>query len=67
MKPQHKYIKKETKGQIVFILMILLAIMIGLLWNLLAAEEVKEPDKVYPMANAHISWEQTYKGGSWNE
>lgn len=67
MKPQHKYIKKETKGQIVFILMILLAIMIGLLWNLLAAEEVKEPDKVYPMANAHISWEQTFKGGAWNE
>ena len=67
MKPQHKYIKKETKGQIVFILMILLAIMIGLLWNLLATEEVKEPDKVYPMANAHISWEQTFKGGAWNE
>lgn len=67
MKPQYKYIKKETKGQIVFILMILLAIMIGLLWNLLAAEEVKEPDKVYPMANAHISWEQTFKGGAWNE
>ena len=28
-----KYIKKETKGQIVFIVIILLAILIGIAWN----------------------------------
>ena len=28
-----KYIKKETKGQIIFVVLILLAIAIGLLWK----------------------------------
>ena len=67
MKKNHKhYIKKETKGSIIFILMILLAIMIGLVWNILEAEPVKEPDVCYPMANARISWEQSFHAGSWN-
>lgn len=64
----NKYIRKEQKGQIVFIICILIAIAIGLIWS--AAEEDKKvlkPDKVYPMANAHISWEQTFHGGAWNE
>ena len=25
-----------------------------------------KPDGVYPMANATISWEQTYHPGAWN-
>lgn len=65
---KNKYIKKEQKGQILFIICILIAIAIGLIWS--AAEEDKKvltPDKVYPMANAHISWEQTFHGGAWNE
>lgn len=64
----NKYIRKEQKGQILFIICILIAIAIGLIWS--AAEEDKKvlkPDKVYPMANAHISWEQTFHGGAWNE
>lgn len=65
---KNKYIRKEQKGQILFIICILIAIAIGLIWS--AAEEDKKvlkPDKVYPMANAHISWEQTFHGGAWNE
>lgn len=64
-----KYIKKETRGSIIFILMIILAIIIGLLWNYLESGEAEgqKPDAVYPMANAHISWEQTFHGGAWNE
>lgn len=65
---KNKYIKKEQKGQILFIICILIAIAIGLIWS--AAEEDKKvltPDKVYPMANAQISWEQTFHGGAWNE
>lgn len=23
------------------------------------------PTEVYPMANAHVSWNQTYYGGAW--
>lgn len=64
-----KYIKKETKGQIIFIVMIILAIAIGLLWNELEDSTAQkwEPEEAYPMVNAHISWEQTYHGGAWNE
>ena len=64
-----KYIKKETRGSIIFILMIILAIIIGLAWNYIESSEAEgqKPDAVYPMANAHISWEQTFHGGAWNE
>ena len=49
--------------------MIILAVIIGLAWNYLESSEAEElkPDAVYPMANAHISWLQTYHGGAWNE
>lgn len=66
-KNQKHYIKKETKGSIIFILMILLAIMIGLVWNVLEAEPVKEPDITYPMTNVRISWEQSFHAGGWGE
>ena len=63
-----KYIKKETKGQIICVIMIILAIVIGLVWNALEASNQPQAWQTsYPMANAHISWEQTYHGGAWNE
>ena len=61
-----KYIKKETKGQIIFIALIIMAIIIGLVWN--AVEENMTPpawQTSYPMANANISWEQTHHPGPW--
>lgn len=61
-----KYIKPERKGQIIFIVMIILAIIIGLAWNMIEAEE--EPQNwqtSYPMANVNISWEQTHHPGPW--
>lgn len=64
-----KYIKNETKGQIIVIVFILIAIIIGLIWcEIEEWSEFKwEPAFKYPMANAHISWEQTYHSGSWGE
>ena len=66
-----KYIEPETKGQIIFIVVILLAVVIGLVWNMLAAENnaPEWPGEVttHPLANAHISWEQSFHGGAWNE
>jgi len=62
------YIKKERKGQIVFVLVILLAIIIGIAWAVIENEQeaqVWKPAAVYPMANAHISWEQTHYPGPW--
>ena len=61
-----KYIKPERKGQIIFIIMIILAIIIGLAWNMI--EEEREPQNwqtSYPMANVNISWEQTHHPGPW--
>ena len=63
-----KYIKKETKGQIIFIVLILLAIVIGLVWNELEQTEGQiKPDVSYPMTNVNISWEQTFHSGAWSE
>lgn len=62
------YIKKETKGQIVFVLVILLAIITGIVWAVIENEQDAQkwkPAEVYPMANAQISWEQTFHPGAW--
>ena len=69
MNKNHKYIiTKERKGQIIFIVLILLAVAIGLLWNELEQTEVQtKPDVSYPMANVNISWEQTFHSGAWSE
>ena len=69
MNKNHKYIiTKEGKGQIIFIVLILLAVAIGLLWNELEQTEVQtKPDVSYPMTNVNISWEQTFHSGAWSE
>ena len=72
MNKNHKYIiRKETKGQIIFIVVIILAVAIGLVWNMLAAENnaPEWPGEVttYPMSNANISWEQSFHYGAWGE
>jgi len=69
MNKNHKYIiTKERKGQILFIVLILLAIVIGLVWNELEKTEVQtKPDVSYPMTNVNISWEQTFHSGAWSE
>ena len=69
MNKNHKYIiTKEQKGQIIFIVLILLAIVIGLVWNELEQTEVQtKPDVSYPMTNVNISWEQTFHSGAWSE
>ena len=72
MNKNHKYIiRKETKGQIIFIVVIILAVAIGLVWNMLEAEknvpEWPGETTTYPMANAQIGWEQSFHYGAWGE
>ena len=66
-----KYIRKERQGQIIFVVMIILAIIIGLVWaEIENRQQVPEwPAEVtsHQMANANISWLQSYHGGGWNE
>ena len=66
-----KYIRKERQGQIIFVVMIILAIIIGLVWaEIENRQQVPEwPAEVtsHPMANANVSWLQSYHGGAWSE
>jgi len=63
-----RYTKKERIGQIIFIFCILMAIVIGLIWNLIDEENRSvKPDAIYPMTNVNISWEQTYHPGPWGD
>ena len=62
-----KYTKKEKQGQIICIVLILLAIAAGLVWNALEEDRrAVKPDTVYPITNANISWEQTFYPGAWD-
>ena len=65
---QKHYIKQERKGQIIFIVCIMLAIVIGLAWVLIedANDQTWKPTAEYPMTNVHISWEQSFHAGGWN-
>lgn len=66
MKSHKHYIKKETKGQIIFIIFLLIAIAAGLIWNAIELDRnTLKPDAVYPITNTNISWEQTHHPGPW--
>ena len=69
MKSRRHYIKKETKGQIIFLVFILLAIAIGLIWNELELAETGKvpPDVTLNMPNASINWSQSYHPGGWSD
>jgi len=68
-KNRKHYIKPERKGQIIFIVCILLAVVIGLAWVMI--EDANDTTKwlpvaEYPMTNVNISWLQTHHAGGWN-
>ena len=70
MNKNHKYIiTNERKGQIIFVVVILLAIIIGLVWaeieNQQQAPEWPAEVTSHPMANTNVSWEQTHHPGPW--
>lgn len=66
-----KYIKENPNRKVViFFSILLLIIVIAWVWFEQAEAEERnriQPDAVYPMANAHISWNQTWYKGAWNE
>ena len=43
----------------------ILAALAMLILNMAMKEPEIEPDSVHPMANATISWEQTFHAGGW--
>ena len=56
-----------TRRAFLFTFGVIMAVIIGLLvWGISDAEETAW-DSEHPMANARISWEQTFHAGAWSE
>ena len=66
-----KYIKNNGNSKVAILFSILLlVIVIAWVWFERAEAEERnriKPDAVYPMANAQISWNQTWYKGAWGE
>lgn len=62
-----KHITKERKGQILALVIILLAVVIGLAWNDIeaAASKTWRPSVSYPMANQNITYQTMLFAGGW--
>ena len=59
-------------GEIIAIILAVVLIALVVMFTieavaLLFEQNTWEPTEVYPMANAHITWEQTYHAGSWSD
>lgn len=62
--PSEHSTTNEIKKRVPMILsLLILAGMI--LLNVCVREPVTEPDSVHPMANAAVSWSQTFHSGAW--
>lgn len=66
-----KYIKNNGNSKVaVFFAILLLVIVVSWVWfeREAAAERNRiQPDAVYPMANACVTWEQTWHKGAWGK
>lgn len=64
--PSGHSITSEIKKRVpLFVSMLILAGMIAL--NAAVPAPEPEADSVHPMANASVSWEQTYHAGAWGD
>ena len=68
---QNNYNTNKTGRTRWIVIFIATAVICGLIGWLIGSEanaaEGWKPDAVYPMANVHISWEQSYHAGAWGE
>ena len=56
--------ERRTFGIFISVMAAVIAVLIGLNMKL---DSVKTWDSEHPMANARISWEQTFHSGAWSE
>ena len=63
----NKHITKERKGQILALVIILLAVIIGLAWNYIEEQNTNtwKPTVSYPMANQNIIYQTMLFAGGW--
>ena len=62
---KHSITKELKKSIPAALAVLLLAGMVAL--NLCVPEPVTEPDAEYPIANAYVTWEQTFHSGAWSD
>ena len=50
----------------VFLILALLILAWTIVMNVTVKEPALEPDEVFPMANANVTWLQSYHAGAWS-
>ena len=63
-------VKERKKFAIVMLVILLMIVAVGV-WELIQirtarAQSAWMPVVEYPMANAHVSWQQTHYAGAWS-
>ena len=58
--------KRATMPAVVMCVMILLVAVLAAL-NMSDIGKKKTWDREFPMANAHVDWQQTYYSGAWSD
>ena len=60
--------RQKRKGNLIAVALVIIGVAVYAGAEIQAARAIgPEPDVVYPMANSHISWSQTWHAGSWGE
>lgn len=63
-----KYNTKKHIAARIALILTAAVLLAGIGWAVTEANRPEwEPDCEYPIANAHISWEQTFCAGGWQE
>ena len=58
---------RKSKGQTVAMIISAAMLAAAIAVNVFVKVPTWEPDEEYPMANAKVSWEQTWFAGPWGE
>ena len=69
MRSYKHYIRREPKNKYLVFAVVALILAV-VLWVLFLASDTKQayaPDIEIPMANAEISWSQSFRCGSWSD
>ena len=65
---QYSTKRRKRKGYMLAVALVIIGVAAyAAAETVAAAAKGPEPDAVFPMANSHISWSQTFHAGSWGE
>ena len=67
MQNHYNRTNRKSKGQTAAMILAAAMLAAAIAVNVFVTVPTWEPDTAYPMANARISWEQTWFSGAWGE